>query len=111
MGRPILSPGKKLTGEKTDRYTGVLHKVQVGMCIQPNFKLICASTQPDGPPCFRPAEKSDPWLRTIERPSKTDKTMSMYMLMVAHDKGHTLPYEHTLYYSILLFVELILTSQ
>ena len=22
MGRPILSPGKKLTGEKTDRYTG-----------------------------------------------------------------------------------------
>ena len=25
MGRPILSPGKKLTGEKTDRYTGVNH--------------------------------------------------------------------------------------
>ena len=24
MGRPILSPGKKLTGEKTDRYTGRL---------------------------------------------------------------------------------------
>ena len=23
MGRPILSPGKKLTGEKTDRYTGL----------------------------------------------------------------------------------------
>ena len=23
MGRPILSPGKKLTGEKTDRYTGI----------------------------------------------------------------------------------------
>ena len=22
MGRPILSPGKKLTGEKTDSYTG-----------------------------------------------------------------------------------------
>ena len=22
MGRPILSPGKKVTGEKTDRYTG-----------------------------------------------------------------------------------------
>ena len=25
MGRPILSPGKKLTGEKTDRYTGQHH--------------------------------------------------------------------------------------
>ena len=24
MGRPILSPGKKLTGEKTDRYTGTV---------------------------------------------------------------------------------------
>ena len=23
MGQPILSPGKKLTGEKTDRYTGL----------------------------------------------------------------------------------------
>ena len=23
MGRPILSPGKKLTGEKSDRYTAI----------------------------------------------------------------------------------------
>ena len=30
MGRPILSPGKKLTGEKTDRYTGFYHKAQPG---------------------------------------------------------------------------------
>ena len=29
MGRPILSPGKKLTGEKTDRYTGPHTFVQI----------------------------------------------------------------------------------
>ena len=72
-------------------WAGVLHKVQVGMCIQPKFKLICASTQPDRSVCFRPAEKLDPWLRTIEHPSKTDKTVWMYMLMDAPDNGHIAP--------------------
>ena len=51
-------------------WAGIMHKVQVDMCVQPRFKPICAKCAVSSEPCFPTEKVLYSWL-PIKYPSKT----------------------------------------